>query len=178
MRRLMWWVSVMSLFAILASGCGSSSSKKAGSTKKTTTTAETTTETTAAETTAAPTTTASGTAAKATMAVDPSTGLTNGQTVKVTGTGFKAGLTLGVTECADKGDATTSDDCDLGAIKTGKSDATGAVAAIDYAANKGPFGKNAIVCSATVKCLLSLGELSADPNAQRADNTVELAFAG
>ena len=110
---------------------------------------------------------ASGASAAPTATATPSTGLTNGTVVHISGSGFTAGKQLGVTQCSDQGEQTGAGDCDLGKIKTVTADASGK-ATIDYTVSAGPFGQNNRVCDATHKCVLSLGELSADPNAERA----------
>ena len=92
--------------------------------------------------------------------------------------GFKPGLQLGINECA-----TTTDDsgsgCDLGAIKiiTSAPDGTGSAM---FNVKVGPFGADKIVCTALKApehCLISVGELTAEPDAQRS-NDVPLQFAG
>lgn len=95
-----------------------------------------------------------------TMTVTPSTGLTVGQTVQVAGAKFPPSTTLGINECADKGNNTQAGDCDLANITTIRSDASGNVPATGKKVTKGPFGGNNIVCSATQKCLLSIAELT------------------
>src|SRR3954447_9458462 len=110
-----------------------------------------------------------------TVTITPSTGLTNGQTVTVVGKGYKPGATnIGANECADKGAQTGAGDCDLGGTKTAVPDASGTVT-IQFVVNKGPFGANQIVCSATQKCLVSVSELTASPT-QEAD--APITFAG
>jgi curli biogenesis system outer membrane secretion channel CsgG len=65
---------------------------------------------------AATTTSAAGPSQNIT--ITPSTGLHDGQTVRIVGTGYtKSGEQLQVTECADKGQATGAGDCDLRNIK-------------------------------------------------------------
>jgi hypothetical protein len=135
--------------ATLLAACGSSS-KSSSST--------TTTPPTAAATTVTTSPTASSAAGPTqTLAVTPSSGLTDGQTVQLKGAGFtKAGETLQALECADKGTQTGAGDCDLKNIKVlGQADSSGAITG-SYTVHKGPFGSNNIVCSATVKCLISV----------------------
>ena len=101
-----------------------------------------------------------------TVTITPSTNLTNGQVVTVVGKGFKPGATnIGANECADKGAQTGAGDCDLGGTKTAVPDASGTVT-FQFAVNKGPFGANQIVGSATQKCLVSVSELVASPTAE------------
>jgi hypothetical protein len=149
--------------------CGSSSKSGTGSTP-TTTAAETTT-------TAAPeptTTTSPPSPYKATG--EPTTGLAAGAAVKVSVSNFKAGLTLGINECAQQGTADVgAEDCDLGGIKTltvaADGTGTGTIKVKDKA-----IGSNAHDChAADTRCFLSVGELTADPNAQRSDD-INLTF--
>jgi hypothetical protein len=149
---------------ILLAACGSSS-------KSTTTTQATTPATQATTTTVAATTTTSG--SKQALTVTPDTGLTNGQVVQVVGTGYPAGKTEGILECADKGTNTGQGDCDLKTIKTGTVTAAGTVT-FSFAVEKGPFGGNNIVCSAAQKCLLDVNDLSATPTAEA---SMDISFA-
>ena len=116
------------------------------------------------------TTTTTAAAPKQTITITPATGLTNGQMVTVVGKGFTPNASnIGVNECADKGDQTGAGDCDLGGTKNAVPDASGTVT-LQFAANKGPFGANQIICSATVKCLISISQLVAAPTEQASDN--------
>ena len=153
MSRAIKVAAVISVVTLLLGAC-SSKKKSTSATSKTTA---------VPATTAAPaaTTTTAG-APKQTMTVTPDTGLKDAQTVHIVGKGFTAGSSRGVIECADKGTATGAGDCDLGGIKTATVAADGTVT-LDYPVKKGPFGSNNIVCSATVKCLLSMNDLSAAP---------------
>ena len=54
---------------------------------------------------------------KPTIKVKPTSNLTDGQLVIVAGTGYKKNTSLGINECADKGDQTAAGDCDLAATK-------------------------------------------------------------
>jgi len=140
------------VFALAA--CGSSGGSTASST---TTKAKASTTTTAA-------------APKQTITITPSKGLTDGQMVTVVGKGFTPNAqNIGVNECADKGAQTGAGDCDLGGTKTAIPDASGTVT-LQFAAKKGPFGANNIVCSATVKCLISISQLIATPTEEASDN--------
>ena len=112
--------------------------------------------------------------------IKPSSNLTDGQAVTVSGTGYKPNLSLGINECADKGDQTGAGDCDLGATLPVKSNSKGVVPPTKFTVKVGPFGGNNVVCTDTATvpngCLLNLGELSADPNAQQ--SSVPLKFSG
>ena len=91
------------------------------------------------------------------ITVAPGTGLTDGETVTISGSGFvQSGETLAVVECADNGAQTGAGDCDLHNIKAPvTADASGNVST-SYVVHQGPFGSNNIVCNAGQKCLLSL----------------------
>jgi glucose/arabinose dehydrogenase len=110
------------------------------------------TETTGAQATEGPTTTE---APPQNVTITPDTGLKDGQTVHIVGTGFTAGTSYSAFECADKGTGTTPDDCDLGVAKVAAADSAGTVT-IDFPVHKGPFGGNKIVCSASQKCLITV----------------------
>lgn len=142
-KRRMGWLVVALALALVAAGCGDDDDEE----EATTTTAEATT------TTAAP---------AQTMTVAPATGLTDGQTVHVEAKGFSPNAQRGIIQCADKGAETAQGDCDLGGIKVVTTDANGNIS-VDVTVKKGPFGENAIVCSATQKCLLSTNDLTAEP---------------
>ena len=110
--------------------------------------------------TALPTTTPS--AGSQTVTVTPDSGLTSGQLVTVTGSGFSTNEALVVTECAAKGASTGPGDCNLVGMATTASDATGHVQ-VDVVVTKGPFGANAIVCSAAQPCLVSVTQATLSP---------------
>jgi hypothetical protein len=111
--------------------------------------------------------------------VEPTTGLTDGQEVTVTVSNFKAGLTLGINECAEPSDRAfdeTGKDCALDHLATLKvgADGTGTGKSKVYMTK---VGANNNDCSQEgVRCFVSVGELTADPNAQRADD-VDITFA-
>ena len=99
---------------------------------------------------------------KQTITVTPHTGLKNGQTVHVVAVGFSPNQTLGVIECADKGNATGEGDCDISALKTVTSDAHGRVVA-DFKVIVGPFGTNNDSCSTKTPCLVSVSQQTLVP---------------
>ncbi|MGZ4755287.1 MAG: neocarzinostatin apoprotein domain-containing protein [Acidimicrobiia bacterium] len=103
------------------------------------------------------------------VTVTPATGLTDGQVVHVTGTGFVVGHQVAINECSDDTDDTGSG-CDLGGLKLLTVDANGAVAG-DFPVKVGPFGKDNVVCKAKgpKSCLLSIGELTGDAPHPTAD---------
>ena len=129
------------------------------------------------------TTTTEPEAAGPVLTVEPSEGLTDGQTVMVSATGFVATervvlgeASLGVTQCVDMGDATGQDDCNLGGISIVTVDADGNVPPTEFVVAKGPFGGNAVTCDVEAPCIVQIGELVADADRQ-ATGTVVLTFA-
>lgn len=99
------------------------------------------------------------------VTVVPSTGLAEGQTVAVTGTGFSPGLALVVVQCVDRGTATGSGDCNLPALVSVTADATGTVHA-RLRVSKGPYGTPPLLCSGTTRCLVSVNEATLQPKEQ------------
>ena len=104
----------MLAMAIAVAAC---SSNKASTTTTAASSASTTTSSTVAPTTS--------TTAGQTITITPDTGLTNNESVQITGTGYQPSEELGVTECANKGDQTGAGDCNLGAITIIHADALG-----------------------------------------------------
>jgi hypothetical protein len=97
------------------------------------------------------------------ITITPSTGLTNNETVTIKGTGYPPGQTQGITECANKGNQTTANDCNLGGIGVTKASATGTISAT-FKVALGPFGGNHIVCTSPPGCIVSVATAgSADP---------------
>src|SRR4051812_22661989 len=94
------------------------------------------------------------TAATRTVTITPASALKNGDGVQVVGKGYTAGKVYMVTECADKGDATTEGDCNMSGRKTGTADTTGTVS-VEFPVVK-EFGLNSIVCSASQACIVSV----------------------
>jgi len=155
MTRRLSPLVVLAAATLVLAACGSSGGSKSSDTTK-------------------PKTSSTTKAPAQTVTITPNENLTNGQTVTVTGKGFKAGAqNIGANECADKGDQTGAGDCDLGGTKTAVPDASGTVT-IQFVVNKGPFGANQIVCSKQVKCLVSVSELTESPTQVA---TAELHFA-
>jgi hypothetical protein len=155
-------VAVLAAAALLAA-CGQSKKENAATNKigNTTTTKAKSSGSGTSSTTASTASTTSTTAAASgpNMTVAPSTGLTDGATVHVKATGFPPNLSLGINECADKGNQTGAGDCDLAHLVPIKSDAAGAAEG-DYVVHKGPFGANQIVCGPAQQCLVSVADLS------------------
>lgn len=153
------------LFVAVLAACGSSGSDKASQTTVTQTP------------TLPPTTTTTSPPSPYKATVTPTTGLTDGQAVTVSVTGFTAGKTLGINECAQVGDAEVgAPDCALDKIKTIKVGADG-TGTSPFNVAIGNVGSAKHDCKdPSTRCFVSVGELSADPNAQRADD-VDLTFA-
>jgi hypothetical protein len=118
-----------------------------------------------------------------TLTVEPTDGLTDGQTVTVTASGFTAtdrlvfGETaVGINLCVDKGENTGAGDCNLAGIVAPTVDADGGIPPTEYTVVKGPFGSNNVTCGVEGPCVISVGELVAEADAQRT-NVVEITFA-
>jgi hypothetical protein len=170
-------LAVVLASVVLLGACGSSKNNTAANTTPATTaTTEATTTTLATTTTAAPA--ATTTTVGQNLTATPNTGLTDGQTIKLVGTGYTPGeKDLGVNECADKGNNTGAGDCDLKHLHAGADtipDASGKVTT-SFVVHKGPFGSNNIVCSAAQPCLVSVGQLVANPTEEA---TASITFAG
>jgi hypothetical protein len=112
--------------------------------------------------TATPTATASRVPRHPVAAVRPATGLVEGQSVAVTGSGFSPGIGLVVVQCLDRGTATGSADCNLSGLVSVQSDAAGKVAT-SLKVSKGPFGNPPVLCSRTQRCLVSITEATLSP---------------
>lgn len=109
------------------------------------------------------TTSTSPAASKPSLTVSPSTGLSSGQTVKVSATGFKPKESLVVIECANVGKNTGPGDCNLPKAKYLKSDSSGSLTA-QLQVTKGPFGSKHIVCKTSTSCLVSVAQPSPTPS--------------
>ena len=77
-------------------------------------------------------------------------GLQNGDTVSVSGTGFKPSSTVYLVECSG---ATAQSNCDLNTVATGQSDANGALAATPIKVHTGTVGDG--VCNANSTCYIA-----------------------
>ncbi len=159
MTKLIRLVACVGVLVLGLAACGSSDKKS-----DTKPAADSTTTTTKAKT------------PKFTATAEPTTGLTDGATVTVKVSGFTAGKTLGMNECAQAGTAEVgAADCALDAIKTltvgpdGTGEGTTTV-------SKGPIGQNAHMCGTPdVRCFLSVGEL-VEGDAERSDD-IDITFA-
>jgi maltose-binding protein MalE len=148
-------VAGMMLTAVVALAACSSNTKST-----TTTSAPSGTTSTTAAAVASTTTT---TKPAQEITISPSTGLTDGETITIKGTGYPANQSQGITECANKGNQTTANDCNLGGIGVTKASATGTISAT-FKVALGPFGGNHIVCTSPPGCIVSVAtEGSADP---------------
>jgi hypothetical protein len=159
--------------AVVGAGCGSSS--------HTSTPTSGPTQATAPVGTATPATTASSSATTAAPAghqvvtVTPSTGLTSGQKVLVTATGFTPNeSSLVITECANKGSATGEGDCNLTGAGFVSANGQGDVST-QFAVILGPFGTNKVTCSTAQPCEISVSQESLDPTQQGDTN---ISFSG
>jgi hypothetical protein len=95
---------------------------------------------------------ACGAGAGPAVSVSPATGLTDGGSVQVVATGFTPGLLYAITECGNKGVATSGADCAPG-VKNVTANVSGAFDST-FSVVKGPFGANNIVCAGTQACML------------------------
>ena len=156
------WLPMMlvAAAAVAVAGCGGGSSPSVVSSTGLAPSQSTTSPTTAPST-AAPST-ASASPGGQTVSISPSTGLSTGTTVHVTGEGFTPNSPLVVNECADKGTSTGPGDCNLEGMVVTTADATGKVS-VDYVVTSGPFGANNIVCGAAQQCLLSVSQAVPTP---------------
>lgn len=162
-RRPLLWAGAAALLA-LAAGCGSSG-------KPLTRSGPTVTPSTSSSSTSSSSSSVATTPASTqTLTVSPSSGLRASQDVLLTASGFSPGEALVVTECAAKGNATTSDDCNLAGMQSVVADAQGRVR-VEFTVVKGPFGANRIVCSASQPCLVSVTQATPSPT-QEADAPV------
>ena len=105
------------------------------------------------------------------VTVTPASGLTSGQQVHVSGSGYSPDEPLVVTECAVKGAKTGAGDCNIGGMVSADSDASGNVE-IGFIAVKGPFGANQIVCGSQQSCLISVTQATLSPT-EEADTPIQ-----
>lgn len=161
-------LAVCGVLALLISGCASSAAPltRSGPAPAAASPAAPATAGCAAT---SPSAVSSGKAAQE-LKVTPAAGLSSGQTVLVTASGFAPCEALVVIECAAKGAATTSGDCDTAALQGVTSDASGQVM-IEFQVTKGPFGASNIVCGASQACLISVTQATESPT-QEADERI------
>jgi Neocarzinostatin family len=162
-RQVIVIAMVGAALALLGAACGGDDDDSTAATTPTTPATEATTSTSAPP-------------SPYKLTVTPTDGLTDGQAVTVSVSGFTAGKTVGINQCSDQTDDTGSG-CDLGGIKTMTIGPDGTATA-QFNVKVGPFGADQVMCTAAgTQCLISVGELTAEANAERSD-TVNLNFAG
>lgn len=175
------WLLGLAVVATLAAGCGGDDSGEDAASD--TTAAEDTTTTTVADTTTtAPASVAGEVSCGETMpgctgSITPAEGLADGDEIAIEAAGFTPGTALGITQCADETDPdqgieiTGAGECNLRAIATVEADASGAVATTYIVAAGQTMIDNTesgVTCDATHDCVVSVGELVADADAERA----------
>jgi hypothetical protein len=112
----------------------------------------------------------------ATISVDPSASLSDGQTVNVTGSGFTPGSIIFIGQCKS---ATESTACDLGSVTGTTATADGTISST-FTVHSGfdatdtrtgtPAGR--VDCGGTAGCVLTAG------NGEQAANLVTITFGG
>jgi hypothetical protein len=133
------------LVAALVAGCGSSSSSSPP------------TPSASAPASPSPSASSSETSTAQHLSVTPDSGLTSGQKVRYTASGFKADDMLAVSECIDHGVHTSASDCNvLGTTSAnGSGTAAGTATVVSH-----PVGSVDATCGSPTPCLLSVSELS------------------
>lgn len=111
--------------------------------------------------------------ARPAVRIVPATGLHDGQSVQVHGSGFTPGEALQVVQCASLGSATGPGDCNLSGMQAVSSD-TGGRVDVTLTVLRGPFGANRVVCSGHTKCLVSVTQASLKPT-EEADAPITFA---
>jgi hypothetical protein len=161
-------LAALAVAGVLIAGCGgddSDDSADASEEETTTTEAEETTTTEAeTSTTAAPT--------GPQLVVTPSEGLTDGQTVQVTGSGFTPGKSLAVAQCSH--DNTGPGDCHTAGSTFVTVAADGTLTA-EIKIKTGPIGTGSAVCDAATPCSVGTADIS-DPTGPDLSRT-EVTFA-
>ena len=92
------------------------------------------------------------------LSVTPSTGLADGQTVNVTGTGFSSRASVGVAEC--RAAPTSTADCDLNSSTVLTADGTGAFSTTITASRIIQVGASTIDCTNPGACVLAGANLA------------------
>lgn len=144
-------------------------------------------DTTTTQATEAPvddtTTTTEASSEGPTLTVEPSEGLTDGQVVTVSATGFVESdrvtfgeTALGINQCVNVPAGVGAGDCNLAGIVAPTVDADGNIPPTEFTVAQGPFGSNNVTCGVEGPCIISVGELVPDADAQRTD-AVEISFA-
>jgi hypothetical protein len=181
----------LALVALVAAGCSDDSGDDDASSETTEAPAEETTTTAPPETTTTTVAVAEPGVAQCAEStpdcsgsVTPAEGLADGDEITIEAGGFDPDLSLGITQCADETDpdndfgTTGSDQCNLRAIGQVTSDADGNVSGTYVVAAGQTMIDNTaggVTCDATHDCVVSVGELVPDADAQRV--TFRLTFA-
>ena len=190
--RKQWGKGMLAMAVVLmvAAGCSSDDSGGDDAASDTTAAAEETTTSVADTTTTTAAVTAPGeaecgeTVPDCTGSVTPAEGLADGDEIAIEATGFEPNLDLGITQCASEGDpdnnmeTTGAEHCNLRAVGSVTSDADGAVSTTYVVAAGQTMTTNTeagVTCDAEHDCVVSVGELVPDPDAQRV--TFQLKFA-
>ena len=190
--RKQWGKGMLAVAVVLmvAAGCSSDDSGEDDAASDTTAAAEETTTSVADTTTTTAAVTAPGeaecgeTVPDCTGSVTPAEGLADGDEIAIEATGFEPNLDLGITQCASEGDpdnnmeTTGAEHCNLRAVGSVTSDADGAVSTTYVVAAGQTLTTNTeagVTCDAEHDCVVSVGELVPDPDAQRV--TFQLKFA-
>jgi Neocarzinostatin family len=190
--RKQWGKGMLAMAVVLmvAAGCSDDDSGGDDAASDTTAAAEETTTSVAETTTTTAAVTAPGepecgeTVPDCTGSVTPAEGLADGDEIAIEATGFEPNLDLGITQCASEGDpdnnmeATGAEHCNLRAVGSVTSDADGAVSTTYVVAAGQTMTDNTeagVTCDAEHDCVVSVGELVPDPDAQRV--TFQLKFA-
>ena len=190
--RKQWgkWLLGLAVVLMVAAGCSSDDSDGDDAASDTTAAAEETTTSVADTTTTTAAVTAPGeaecgeTVPDCTGSVTPAEGLADGDEITIEATGFEPNLDLGITQCASEGDpdnnmeTTGAEHCNLRAVGSVTSDADGAVSTTYVVAagqNMTANPEAGVTCDAEHDCVVSVGELVPDPDAQRV--TFQLKFA-
>ncbi|HEY5886474.1 MAG TPA: neocarzinostatin apoprotein domain-containing protein [Acidimicrobiales bacterium] len=190
--RKQWgkWLLGLAVVLMVAAGCSSDDSGGDDAASDTTAAAEETTTSVADTTTTTAAVTAPGeaecgeTVPDCTGSVTPAEGLADGDEITIEATGFEPNLDLGITQCASEGDpdnnmeTTGAEHCNLRAVGSVTADADGAVSTTYVVAAGQTMTANTeagVTCDAEHDCVVSVGELVPDPDAQRV--TFQLKFA-
>jgi hypothetical protein len=188
--RWLLGLALVALVAVAAAGCSDDDGGDEGATDDTEAPADGSTTTGGDATTTTEGVTAPGqaecsdTTPGCTGSASPAEGLADGDEVTIEATGFEPNLDLGITQCISEGDpdngvdTTGAEHCNLRAIETVTSDADGAVSTTFAVAAGQTMIDNTeagVTCDAEHDCVVSVGELIPDPDAQRV--TFQLKFA-
>ena len=190
--RKQWGKGMLAVAVVLmvAAGCSSDDSGEDDAASDTTAAAEETTTSVADTTTTTAAVTAPGeaecgeTVPDCTGSVTPAEGLADGDEIAIEATGFEPNLDLGITQCASEGDpdnnmeTTGAEHCNLRAVGVRGDRADGAVSTTYVVAAGQTMTTNTeagVTCDAEHDCVVSVGELVPDPDAQRV--TFQLKFA-